>query len=160
MTTPFDLSGQTAIVTGANTGIGQGIAVAVARAGGAVVGVGRSSMDDTAARVAALGGSFTPVSCDLADHKAAQAMLDAVVRLIPGVLGNEASTEEESFSEGLLEHPQYTRPARWRDLDIPEVLMSGHHGRIAEWRRAQAEEITRTRRPDLWHALTKGADDS
>ncbi len=91
---------------------------------------------------------------------AAQAMLDAVVRLIPGVLGNEASTEEESFSEGLLEHPQYTRPARWRDLDIPEVLMSGHHGRIAEWRRAQAEEITRTRRPDLWHALTKGADDS
>ncbi len=91
---------------------------------------------------------------------AAQAMLDAVVRLIPGVLGNEASTEEESFSEGLLEHPQYTRPARWRDLDIPEVLMSGHHGRIAEWRRAQAEEITRTRRPDLWRALTKGADDS
>lgn len=91
---------------------------------------------------------------------AAQAMLDAVVRLIPGVLGNEASAEEESFSEGLLEHPQYTRPARWRDLDIPEVLMSGHHGRIAEWRRAQAEEITRTRRPDLWHALTKGADDS
>ncbi|MFU1478781.1 tRNA (guanosine(37)-N1)-methyltransferase TrmD [Roseovarius sp. C7] len=84
---------------------------------------------------------------------AAQAMLDAVVRLIPGVLGNEASTEEESFSEGLLEHPQYTRPASWRGHDIPDVLMSGHHGRIAEWRRAQAEEITRNRRPDLWRAL-------
>ena len=72
----FSLKGRRVLVTGANTGIGQGIAVAVARAGGAVVGVGRSSMDDTAARVAALGGSFTPVSCDLADHKAAQAMLD------------------------------------------------------------------------------------
>lgn len=72
----FSLEGRRVLVTGANTGIGQGIAFAVARAGGAVVGVGRSSMDDTAARVATLGGSFTPVSCDLADHKAAQAMLD------------------------------------------------------------------------------------
>ena len=81
---------------------------------------------------------------------AAQALIDATVRLIPGVLGNEASTEEESFSAGLLEHPQYTRPAVWRGAAIPDVLMSGHHGKIAEWRREQSEELTQERRPDLW----------
>ncbi|MCL3881285.1 tRNA (guanosine(37)-N1)-methyltransferase TrmD [Marivita sp. GX14005] len=81
---------------------------------------------------------------------AAQAMIDATVRLLPGVLGNETSTEEESFSDGLLEHPQYTRPAEWRGAAIPDVLMSGHHGKIAEWRCAQSEALTRTRRPDLW----------
>jgi tRNA (guanine37-N1)-methyltransferase len=81
---------------------------------------------------------------------AAQAMIDATVRLLPGVLGNEASTEEESFSDGLLEHPQYTRPAEWRGQKIPDVLMSGHHGEIAKWRRAQSEALTEARRPDLW----------
>ncbi|MBS0125822.1 tRNA (guanosine(37)-N1)-methyltransferase TrmD [Thetidibacter halocola] len=81
---------------------------------------------------------------------AAQAIIDATVRLLPGVLGNAASTEEESFSEDLLEHPQYTRPAEWQGRAIPDVLMSGHHGEIARWRRAQAEAITRARRPDLW----------
>lgn len=81
---------------------------------------------------------------------AAQALVDATVRLIPNVLGNQASTEEESFSDGLLEHPQYTKPATWRGHDIPEVLMSGHHQRIAEWRRAEAERLTQERRPDLW----------
>ncbi|MFM7336333.1 MAG: tRNA (guanosine(37)-N1)-methyltransferase TrmD [Tabrizicola sp.] len=81
---------------------------------------------------------------------AAQAILDATVRLIPGVLGNAASTEEESFSDGLLEHPQYTRPAVWEGQEIPSVLQSGNHAEIAKWRRAQAEELTRTRRPDLW----------
>ncbi|WP_223865881.1 tRNA (guanosine(37)-N1)-methyltransferase TrmD [Salipiger aestuarii] len=81
---------------------------------------------------------------------AAQALLDATVRLLPGVLGNADSTEEESFSNGLLEHPQYTRPAQWNGHDIPAVLMSGHHGEIAKWRRARSEEITRARRPDLW----------
>lgn len=81
---------------------------------------------------------------------AAQAMIDATVRLLPRVLGNQASTEEESFSDGLLEHPQYTRPALWNDLPIPEVLQSGNHGAIAKWRHAQAEAITRDRRPDLW----------
>ncbi len=80
---------------------------------------------------------------------AAQALIDATVRLIPGVLGNEASTEEESFSTGLLEHPQYTRPAEWQGRKIPDVLMSGHHGEIAKWRRAQSEALTRARRPDL-----------
>ncbi len=81
---------------------------------------------------------------------AAQALLDATVRLLPGVLGNEASAEEESFSHGLLEHPQYTRPAEWRGRAIPEVLLSGHHGRIAEWRRTMSEALTQKRRPDLW----------
>jgi tRNA (guanine37-N1)-methyltransferase len=83
---------------------------------------------------------------------AAQAMIDATVRLIPGVLGNQASTEEESFSDGLLEHPQYTRPAEWRGMEIPNVLMSGHHGEIAKWRKEQSENLTKTRRPDLWKA--------
>jgi tRNA (guanine37-N1)-methyltransferase len=86
---------------------------------------------------------------------AAQAMLDATVRLLPGVLGNADSTAEESHSAGLLEHPQYTRPAEWKGLTIPDVLMSGHHGEIEKWRRIQAEELTRTRRPDLWSAHTR-----
>lgn len=86
---------------------------------------------------------------------AATALIDATVRLLPKVLGNQASTEEESFSHGLLEHPQYTRPAVWNDLAIPDVLQSGHHGEIAKWRQAQAEEITKTRRPDLWQAYLR-----
>lgn len=83
---------------------------------------------------------------------AAQAMIDATVRLLPGVLGNMASTEEESFAEGLLEHPQYTRPQVWEGREIPAVLQSGHHGEIAKWRRAEAERLTQERRPDLWAA--------
>ena len=86
---------------------------------------------------------------------AAQALIDATVRLMPNVLGNAASVEEESFSSGLLEHPQYTRPAEWQGRAIPDVLMSGHHGEIARWRRAQSERITRERRPDLWAARDK-----
>ena len=85
---------------------------------------------------------------------AAQALLDATVRLLPGVLGNMASTEEESFSDGLLEHPQFTKPAEWEGRAIPDVLTSGHHGRVAEWRRAQSETLTRERRPDLWARYT------
>ena len=81
---------------------------------------------------------------------AAQAMIDATVRLLPGVLGNAASAVEESHSEGLLEHPQYTRPAEWKGLHIPEVLLSGNHAEIARWRRAMSERLTRHRRPDLW----------
>ncbi|PRY23703.1 tRNA (guanine37-N(1)-) methyltransferase [Aliiruegeria haliotis] len=90
---------------------------------------------------------------------AAQAMIDATVRLLPGVLGNQASTEEESFSNGLLEHPQYTRPAIWKGRAIPEVLMSGHHGRIAEWRREMSEALTRERRPDLWKCHSEDGSD-
>ncbi len=84
---------------------------------------------------------------------AAQAMIDATVRLIPGVLGNLDSTVEESFSDGLLEHPQFTKPAVWNGHEIPPVLLSGNHGEIAKWRRAMSEELTKERRPDLWEAF-------
>jgi len=84
---------------------------------------------------------------------AALVLLDAVVRLLPGVMGNEASGGEESFENGLLEHPHYTRPPEWEGRPIPDVLMSGNHGKIAAWRREQSEKLTRERRPDL---LTTG----
>ncbi len=84
---------------------------------------------------------------------AAQALIDATVRLIPRVLGNQASTEEESFSDGLLEHPQFTKPAVWKGRAIPEILLSGHHAKISDWRRAMAERLTKERRPDLWRAF-------
>jgi tRNA (guanine37-N1)-methyltransferase len=83
---------------------------------------------------------------------AAMALIDATVRLIPRVLGNQHSTEEESFSDGLLEHPHYTKPADWEGRAIPEVLLSGHHAKITAWRRAMAERLTKIRRPDLWRA--------
>jgi tRNA (guanine37-N1)-methyltransferase len=81
---------------------------------------------------------------------AAIVLLDAVVRLLPGVMGNESSGAEESFESGLLEHPQYTRPQTFEGREIPEVLTSGNHRKIAEWRSAEAEQLTRERRPDLW----------
>jgi tRNA (guanine37-N1)-methyltransferase len=77
-------------------------------------------------------------------------MIDATVRLLPNVLGNAASTEEESFSDGLLEHPQFTRPAEWEGREIPPVLTSGNHAAVEKWRRAQRERLTQDRRPDLW----------
>jgi tRNA (guanine37-N1)-methyltransferase len=80
---------------------------------------------------------------------AALAILDACVRLIPGVMGKESSGEEESFEAGLLEYPHYTRPRDWEGRAIPDVLLSGDHAKIAEWRRAEAERLTRKRRPDL-----------
>jgi len=83
---------------------------------------------------------------------AAQALIDATVRLIPHVLGNRESTEDESFSGGLLEHPHYTKPAVWDGRATPEILLSGNHARIALWRRDEAERLTRERRPDLWRA--------
>ncbi len=82
-------------------------------------------------------------------EQAAQIMLDAVIRLIPGVLGNAESTADESFENILLEHPQYTRPIEWEGLKVPEILMSGHHQKIAEWRKQQALETTKQKRPDL-----------
>jgi len=81
---------------------------------------------------------------------AALVLLDACVRLIPGVMGKAASGQEESFAEGLLEYPHYTRPQIFEGLPIPEVLLSGDHGKIAAWRRAEAERLTKARRPDLW----------
>ena len=80
---------------------------------------------------------------------AAMAMLDCVTRLLPGVVGEEGSLMDESFENGLLEYPQYTKPRVWEGHGIPEVLLSGDHGRIADWRRQQAEKLTALRRPDL-----------
>ncbi len=81
---------------------------------------------------------------------AAMVVIDAVVRLLPGVIGKADSLMEESFEAGLLEYPHYTRPREWEGLTIPDVLLSGDHARIANWRRAEAERVTRERRPDLW----------
>lgn len=89
---------------------------------------------------------------------AAQALIDASVRLIPRVLGNQASLDEESFSAGLLEHPQYTKPADWEGRNVPDILLSGHHGKIADWRREMAERLTKERRPDLWRAYCARRD--
>jgi tRNA (guanine37-N1)-methyltransferase len=81
---------------------------------------------------------------------AAMALIDACVRLLPGVMGKVASGTEESFSEGLLEYPQYTRPQVFEGRTIPEILNSGDHAKVASWRRAESEALTRSRRPDLW----------
>jgi tRNA (guanine37-N1)-methyltransferase len=83
---------------------------------------------------------------------AALVLLDAAVRLLPGVMGAADSAADESFSHGLLEYPHYTRPADWQGRRVPEVLLSGHHAAVAAWRQAEAECITRERRPDLWEA--------
>jgi tRNA (guanine37-N1)-methyltransferase len=85
---------------------------------------------------------------------AAMALIDACVRLLPGVMGKQASGEDESFSEGLLEYPQYTRPQEFEGRTIPEILTSGDHAKVAAWRRAEAEALTRARRPDLWATRT------
>ncbi|SRR5579884_4271497 len=89
---------------------------------------------------------------------AAMALLDACVRLLPGVMGAATSAAEESFAEGLLEYPQYTRPQLWEGRSIPDVLLSGDHAKIAAWRRAEAERLTRERRPDLWAARRRAED--
>ena len=81
--------------------------------------------------------------------------LDAILRLIPGVLGNEKSTSEESFENGLLEYPQYTKPQVWEEKSVPNVLLSGDHAKIKDWRLSQSEAITRVRRPDLWQKYNK-----
>lgn len=81
---------------------------------------------------------------------AALAMMDAVIRLLPGVMGAADGLAEESFEEGLLEYPLYTQPREWNGMAVPEVLTSGHHAKVKAWRRAEAETVTRERRPDLW----------
>ena len=86
---------------------------------------------------------------------AAFVILDAVLRFLPGVLGNENSTHEESFENGLLEYPQYTKPQVWEDKSVPDVLLSGDHAKIKDWRLSQSEAITRDRRPDLWQKYKK-----
>ena len=82
-------------------------------------------------------------------------ILDAILRFLPGVLGNENSSEEESFENGLLEYPQYTKPQIWEDKGVPDVLLSGDHAKIKDWRLSQSEAITRDRRPDLWQKYKK-----
>lgn len=82
-------------------------------------------------------------------EQAAMIMLDAVVRLLPNVLGNAASTKNESFEKGLLEYPQYTRPIEWKNRKVPEILLSGHHENVAKWQKEKALQITKERRPDL-----------
>ncbi len=88
---------------------------------------------------------------------AALALIDACIRLLPGVMGDEGSLEEESFEGGLLEYPHYTRPAEWCGRMVPDVLLSGHHAKISAWRRAESERITRERRPDLWARYERSA---
>ena len=82
-------------------------------------------------------------------------VLDAILRFLPGVLGNEYSAEDESFENGLLEYPQYTKPQIWEDKSVPDVLLSGDHAKIKDWRLSQSEAITRDRRPDLWQKYKK-----
>lgn len=110
-------------------------------------GVDQRALDHFAVEEVSL-GDFVLTGGEIA----AQALIDATVRLIPRVLGNQLSTEEESFSDGLLEHPHYTRPTLWEGRAIPDVLLSGHHAMIADWRRHKAERLTKERRPDLWRA--------
>ena len=86
---------------------------------------------------------------------AAYVILDSILRLVPGVLGNENSYKDESFENGLLEYPQYTKPQIWEKTPVPEVLLSGDHSKIKDWRLSQSEAITRHRRPDLWHKYKK-----
>ena len=88
-------------------------------------------------------------------ESAAFVMLDAIIRLLPGVLGNETSVEEESFENGLLEYPQFTKPQIWEEKTVPDVLLSGDHAKIKDWRLSQSEAITRDRRPDLWQKYKK-----
>lgn len=96
-------------------------------------------------------------------EQAAMIMLDAILRLVPTVLGNQGTHDEESFTDGLLEYPHYTRPASWIDpnnitRDVPAVLTSGHHAKITQWRRAQGESLTAERRPDLWSTYQAARD--
>jgi tRNA (guanine37-N1)-methyltransferase len=133
--------------------LSQARAVALARGPGAIIVCGRFEGVDE--RVIAA-RDLEEVS--LGDYVlsggevAAFVVLDACVRLIPGVLGQPASVAEESFADGLLEYPQFTKPPIFEGLSIPDVLLSGDHGKVAAWRRAEAERITRERRPDLWQA--------
>lgn len=116
-------------------------------------GLDERAIEATGAEEVSL-GDFVMTGGDIA----AMALLDATLRLIPRVLGNQGSVEEESFSQGLLEHPQYTKPAVWDGRAIPDILLSGHHAEIAAWRRTMAERLTQERRPDLWRAYRTGRD--
>lgn len=120
-------------------------------------------------------GRFEGVDQRLLDHKnieeisigdyilsggeiAALTLLDACIRLLPDVMGSQHSGDDESFENGLLEYPHYTKPREWQGLEAPEILRSGNHAKIANWRKAQSQKITKQRRPDLWNAYTESED--
>ncbi len=135
------------------TPLGQARAASLANSPGVVIVCGRfEGVDERLIKARSLQevslGDFVLSGGEIA----ALALLDACVRLLPGVMGKEASAAEESFADGLLEYPQYTRPQVWEGEPIPEVLLSGDHAKIAAWRRAEAERLTAARRPDLWAA--------
>jgi tRNA (guanine37-N1)-methyltransferase len=113
-------------------------------------GIDQRAIDDAAGRMrveeVSIGDYVLP-----GGESAAVVIIEAVLRLLPNVLGNPLSHQDDSHSCGLLEGPSYTRPPSWRGLDVPEVLLSGDHARVESWRRQAAEERTRERRPDLWH---------
>ena len=96
-------------------------------------------------------GDFILSGCETASF----VVIDSILRLLPGVLGNEKSKNEESFENGLLEYPQYTKPQIWEEKSVPDVLLSGDHSKIKDWRLSQSEAITRDRRPDLWEKYKK-----
>jgi tRNA (guanine37-N1)-methyltransferase len=128
----------------------QALAVELARLAGFSLLCGRYEGVDERVRTGLVDGELSIGDYVLAGGEvAAMVVLEAVGRLVPGVMGNERSADDESFSAGLLEYPQYTRPASFRGLDVPEVLRSGDHGRIERWRRAQALRRTMAERPDL-----------
>lgn len=136
----------------------QAMARALAEGPGAVIlcgryeGVDERVLEKHAFREVSL-GDFVMTGGEIA----AMALIDATVRLLPGVVGKEASLEDESFAQGLLEYPHYTRPQSWQGREVPEVLLSGHHGRIREWRHAMSLALTRRRRPDLLPRETPAA---
>lgn len=109
--------------------------------------------------------SLQPLEVSIGDYVlsggelAAMVIIDAIVRLLPGVLGHEQGAEDESFAQGLLEFPQYTRPREFRGMGIPDILLSGNHAAIADWRQEQRQLRTKQRRPDLWQKFTGGGED-
>lgn len=133
----------------------QAMAASLAQESQLVFACGRYEGIDARVAEHYAGAGFSVTEVSLGDYVlnggevAAYAMIEAVTRLIPGFMGNAQSIVEESHSDGLLEYPSYTRPASWRGLDVPDVLLSGHHGKVAQWRREQQLERTRARRPDL-----------
>jgi len=135
------------------TPLTQGRVAALAQGGGAVIVCGRYEGIDERVIVSRGLEEVSVGDYVLSGGEiAALALIDACVRLIPGVMGKAASGAEESFADGLLEYPQYTRPAVFEGVPIPEILTGGDHGKVAAWRRAEAERLTRERRGDLWAA--------
>ncbi len=117
-------------------------------------GIDQRVLEASAAREVSL-GDFVLSGGEIA----ALALMDATVRLLPGVIGQADSLAEESFERGLLEYPHYTRPQTWEGRAVPEILLSGHHEKIRDWRRGQSEEVTRQRRPDLWARYRRRGED-